>query len=548
MKNKLFLMMGLIICGPISFIQSFDNPLEFSNDFDDDDDDFFEVGTNPFDDEPDEETKKSLAKKVPKDVKSINGWNVAIQGQAKARNLLHSDLFLKSSPIRHRNITTFPINLNYLYKHDICDLSATLFFNKTNAKNFTQTSTTLNSYALLENNPIADVLEELATQYGIASKFNIGESLQLLAPAKVQEHNLGILFQLDRTHNDWTFDLQIPLLYAERNLFLTDEEKNALYGSALAQIIGSSGDLDEWEIAKQHFISDQIGIGDLKFRFMKQIACDWRGNTLLGGFISLPTAFAIKKGVIGTHFQQNNDRAPLPLEEINPDPTAAANLTDKNKEDLANFFSAASDHLMANILHTSLGNKGHINLGLTASCDWYINDAWSMNSNYALEIPIPAKEKRFFIKHQTQEGFDKKYNEAKAVDALSVVNFARNELKDRLFPLVYNSFVFPGVILNSITHFSRSFGTWNCNAGWNFWYQGAEKDISIDAPITELPYLDIKNAFAASASQFKIFGKIHHIFETKQYQWSLSLYGDATIWNSGIGNDFTLGLSVDYIF
>lgn len=546
MKNKILLSLGLLACSPNFFVSQV-HAVEFA---DQSDDDFFD-----FDNDDDihlDDSQKQVTRSISSGpTRSTAGnyaqWRIAFSN-ADVQKVLYTDIYLQSHRLPYRFLHTYPLGKHSQFKQEEARFSSSFFFNKTSKKNFTSSSTTLDHYIDLKDGQLPDVLDKAAKAGGGAgTMFNIGESLALVAPAKVQEHRFGVMLQLDRYYKDWHIDLQLPFAYVERNLFFTQREKDALYDSALVGLIGSNDNVSEWEIAKRHFILDKIGFGDLHIQAKKEIFTNADGSLELGGFATIPTAFAIKKGVIGTHFTPSNDHPKLGLCDID---IMAATLTDANKTQLENYFSAAMDHLSANILQAELGNKHHFSFGGIGSFEWYINDAWSMTSNYELGLTLPATEKRFYIQKISKEDFASKYAAALASANVNqaVTELAEEQITNRLFPLVYDTKVFPGFTINGTTDFARTFKNYNFNFGWNWWYQSKEKLYNISAPASKIATIDIENATAPSASQFKLFGRVHHKYESKKHIWSLSLYTDVTLWNSGIGNDFTLGASLDYQF
>ena len=468
----------------------------------------------------------------------------AVRAHSGVEELLNQELYLKTSPIRTRNIFDSPMKLHHkLLKEKQKPLSATFFYNATNQKNYTQDSTTINSYVDIENMDRVDILEQL-----LGDSFDIGESLKNISPAKVQEKRMGILFQSHHDYNNWSIDFELPLYYTERNLFFTEKEKSALYDSPLLATFSRASADDEWKLAQEHFISDQFGFGDLKIKLLHTkmlfpIKTKENISFSLGGFLIIPSSFAIKKGLIGTYFEQNNDKPSIDIGNLE-----LHSLTNKNKEELATFFMGAIDKLSSNILHTPLGNKRHITAAINGNLDWKLASPWSMNIDYALEVPFPANEQRFYRRLESSDTFTTEFNAVKEDDALLVV-FANKKLQDMFYPDVYKTTVFPGIILNSTTTFSfKTENNWNLNTGYNFWYQGEEHLSNIQTTSELKTNLDIDNATAESASQVKLFARMHRMFEGPQYLWSLSAYADMTVWNSGIGNDITVGLSVDYKF
>ncbi len=459
--------------------------------------------------------------------------------------ILNVPIYQQTSPIRNRPILEYPFTLPYGFDlRDNNSLTFQFFYNTCSHKNFTKDSTSLGSYFLLGNPARIAELEFIDDLSGDDNVANLAKALVLFDPATVQENRMGGVLESHVIHNNTVLTVQLPVLYAERNLYLTPSQKAAISISSLGGMLATDG-VDENDFIYKHIVMDQFGIGDLKFKAMYEIHATDTFDIDLGGFVILPTATALKQGMIGTWFDQNNDRAYLDLATID----LSAPLTTQNQDDVVDFFLAAIDKLSSNILNCPLGNNGHVVIAPSINFDWYFARHWQFSNDFSLQVPLPGQEQRFYQKVQSQAEFLNNYNaafEEGATDPIFFVNYVNTQLQDLFFPYVFPTMVFPGIVFNSTNQIAYEFNACNFYIGSNFWYQGPEHLKSFPNIQNNQDYsYEYAQAAAASAAQEKLFAKVSYNLDSTNYSWSLSAYGDITVWNSGIGNDFTLGISVD---
>ena len=531
-KISILLALGLLV-------QTANAPL-IAYDFDDistqDDDDDFSIDTDLNNLSLDNVDSSTITRDASSNADTIAFLFGLIANPAA---ILNSPIYQQTSPIRTRPILEYPFALTYGFDlQDNNSISLMLYLNSSSTKNYTKDGTALSSYFLLGSPEKIAELQVAGEQTAAA----LGKSLALFDPATVQENRIGGILESHILHNNVILTMQLPILYSERNLQLKPWEKAAISVSPLGQTLTAEGvNESSTSFEYQHFVMDQFGIGDFKFKAMYEVHTSDTFTADFGGFIILPTATALKQGIIGTWHEQNNERAYLDLTSID-----VSNITAQNQEDIANFFLAAVDKLSSNILNAPLGNNGHVVIAPSFNCDWFFASKWQLSSDASLQIPLPTLEKRFFQKTQSQAAFQAAYNAAADAGSIPFVDFINQELQDLFFPYVFSTMVFPGVVFNStnqlVYHHNACLDFY---AGSNFWYQQAETLI-IPNPVTQqTSTYDYAGATAASAAQEKLFGKINYNFETTNYSWSFGAYGDITVWNSGIGNDFTLGLCLD---
>ena len=549
-KSSILLAFGLLLYTPTaSLIANYDfqsDNMQFE--FNDDDDDFAidtDLNNLSLDITP---TNLSMTRSPFTNAEQIYSFFTFIDGNTAAQNaILNLPIYLHTSPIRNRPILEYPFTLPYGFDmRDNNSISVQFFLNAWSHKNFTKTTQNLGSYFLLGNPERATILQELDDNFGQDTLTGLTKSLVLFDPAIVQENRIGAVFASHVAHNNFFVSAQLPVLYTERNLYLTPSQKAAISISSLGGMLTTDG-VDQNEFIYEHIVMDQFGLGDLKVKAMYEMHASNNFDLDLGGFIIFPTAVALKQGMIGTWFDQNNDRAYLDLATID-----LFNITAENQDDIANFFLAAIDKLSSNILNCPLGNNGHVVLAPSINFDWYFAQNWQFSNDFSLQVPLGANEQRFYQKIQSQAEFLNAYNAAYQIgadDPISFVNYVNTQLQDLFFPYVFPTMVFPGIVFNSTNQFAYKFNACDFFLGSNFWYQGAEHlKPFINTQNSQNFGYDYTGAAAASAAQEKLFGRVDFNINSTDLCWCFSLYGDITIWNSGIGNDYTVGLFIDCKF
>ncbi|MBV8660670.1 MAG: hypothetical protein JO129_00815 [Candidatus Dependentiae bacterium] len=549
-KISVLLTAGLLFCSSTTFLTAKYNPnLDFSTQFDSDDDDFAIDNSDLNNISLENKDSSNTIHRGPgSSADAIYALFSLLDGNGAYQNaMLNLPIYQHTSLIRNRPILEYPYTLTYGFdiKNDN-SLSLMVFLNRFENKNYTQDSTTLNSYFLLANPARVQVLEYIDNIIGNLNLDNMAASLALFDPAKVQENRLGGVLESHALLGKWNLMVQLPILYAERNLYLTNKEKSAITLSSLGGMLKTDG-VSENDFVYQHIVMDQVGISDLKFKAMYEMHSSDHFDLDLGGFMIFPTATPFVQGIVGTWIPTNNNRAYLDLTTL-----TIPNLTPENQDEIANFFLAAIDKLSSNILNCPLGNNGHVVLAPSLNFDWYINQNWQFSNDFSAQFALPSQEQRFYQLTQSENDFLTAYNAAFAAGAVPFAYFVNTELQNLFFPFVFPTIVYPGTVFNCTNQFVYTDHDWDFYIGSNFWYQGAESITPLNNahnPANPQNFtFEYSEVGAAKAAQEKLFVKINLSVEQPIYSWSLSAYGDITVWNTGIGNDFTLGVCLDCKF
>ena len=370
---------------------------------------------------------------------------------------------------------------------------------------------------------------------------------------KIQDRQLGIMFQHSTTVKNWNFSFLWPFLYQERNVFLNKEDIKTLERLGL--------DTSDFTFAQEHLISDKLGFGDLRIQIEKNILSTYKNQFNIGFGITFPLSFSIIKGLIGSHFRKNKENPDFHLQNdlmsyfdiLNlGNPNHPNNLTIiKNGEILG---LQALDRFSAMLLEAPLGNDRHLGLFTFLKHIFYITPNVFISSKLNFEMLLPSVENRFFnIKPDQTYLTQFAAMDEGDVDALDDATGApfmdsfSSILINSLFPSSYHTRVFPGVSVQATNQITFERTKWNIHLGLDHWYRSQEKIGKIWASNDLLSQLDIKAGTLRHAHQSRIFGKLERAHkEGAFFDWSI--FASSSLLSYGIGDSFSVGLQFSHDF
>ena len=469
-------------------------------------------------------------------------------------NLLEVDFFLRTNPLNERENLDLPFNLAHRYSCDHCHgFGVYLFYNEVSRMHFC-CDTSIDSYLAISENQFLDRLEQtlelIRPLISTAFDFNVRDALGLFKDFTIQERQLGFMFNGYRKHGKWRTRAWIPFYYLERNYFVTPEEQKAI-----EEAFGRAEDqAQQNRFVEEFFIADKLGFGDTRVEWDRTFKKSQNMSMRLGAMATVPTAFAVAKGLKGSYFPNNFCRPVLDLATL-VDQVAA--IQDISETELGDFLLAVSRSLSAQLLETPMGNGGHFGIGplmySKTRLNTIIERPWTKRflwrSRMSLEYLLPAHERRFFIQKNDLSGFISRNFDAEEVtpdQARDNLDFLEQTLTDRLFPYKFDALVYPGWIYRSTSKFIYEGCRWCFYLGTDFWFKSQEKIKNIRSPQTLNLNVDI--ATKCSAWQSKFIGGIVHKKKRGAREWTLSLNIDKTYVSGGIGEDFTFSFNVDVEF
>lgn len=494
--------------------------------------------------------------------------------------LIEENIFLRSNNLKSRSLLDYPEFLPF--RHD-CDCRAVyvdLFFNQTSRGFFTKNSGNICSYLAVGSDSLNQKIQNIidaATQANEDIQIDPDQLfaiIDLVQTFTVQERRLGLMIGGKGTIGCWNYNIMAPWYYLERNHFVDTNVETAL-DKAISDFLRNSFDITgpatpaeaaqvlrtRNQFINEYLISDKFGIGDTRVYFDYPII-NKESFSSRGGFLAtIPTAFAFKKGLRGNTLSRVVNRPLLDLVG-----TADALMqTQTLPTQTYDYFISFLENLGAMLLETPLGNGGHFGLGIYAKnkspLNSLIKQSWAnnvtMRSFISLEYLFPATEWRSFRVPVNEAlfnafNFDVSGLSDTSIEDQNLVNtmysFVQHQLTDRLFPIALRTKVNPGVIFRWSSQLCYEGECNGFTIGTDTYVRNKEKFSNIEASYVTKRMIDILNARSPLAYQSKVVGSVFFKIEKPETSWVISIIGDYTFMNKGIGADFTLALNTNVAF
>ncbi len=451
---------------------------------------------------------------------------------------LKQDLYrYTNGPFATRSLLDLPgFFLSTAPHDDEWQLNGWYFYNQTSEANYTKNGRNISDYLNLDNADLLGNIEEFELP------IDVPHVIELIQVMRIQERRTGLMFGAYKSWGPWGMEAKAPVYYLERNFFFTPAEERVIK-KALLFDDDDSGSTSQKEL-ERHVVSDQVGLGDTRFSFGYRTIENDDFVLDVGGDVTLPTAFAFSKGLIGSNFPRN-DRVPLlNLLQIFCIGTAGPAGVAEVLEIFKNFGEAAFDKLSANLLQTSLGNDGHFGLAPFFYNQMSVGSRFYLTTRGAIEYLLPKREKRFYILKKDQALFTCDVPDNQKANKLAFLNLA---LIDTLVPRVFVTTIYPGFIVKLSSCLSGFFGkNWEFGLGGDIWWQSEEKFGKISANPLILPLLQKEKARRPSAYQVKVMGRVIYELPPRSFEWRLMLHTDYTVASAGIGQDFNIAIKMTF--
>lgn len=491
----------------------------------------------------------------------ING---GLPGIPPLAPMLDQQIYKKTSVPVSRNLINYPaFQLPTYHNYAPEQYSVHVLYNQTSNKSFAAidrpgvNELRLGSYLNIKNDPILSTLEQifdsplLPTDLKASlNSINFPKVADTFAAAHLEERRLAIMNHfVKQFHSGWTFEFRLPIVWMIRNLNFTQQEKNTLQ-KEFSAFLGDSS-FDENAFARKHFVMDAFGLGTLDLSVYKTVFTGDNWHVDLGGSLLLPTDRHMAQGWYGTYFEPNDCQPSLSLCDIVD--TQHLTVAPNGKQVIENFFLGALNKLSSIVLQCPLGNEEHVGVALKMLAFWDIHENFSLNSSYSFEYLFPQVQQRFFVLKDTKK-FSKIYNalpETTAQEQEYKLNFFTQRLIDLFYPRVAMVKFFPGFIFASTNSLKYVRKAWAFFGGYSSWYKSDEQiyAYSRNQPVN-LDHYDLDKAVNAESYAVKLFAKIQRdiYLSRRAHDLSVALWADATVFNKGVGNDFSLGLSATVKF
>jgi len=468
-----------------------------------------------------------------------------------AQKIVQNPIYYRSNPPMRRNIIDNPIFQQFVERGKSGqNFSFKPFFTQTFKEYFYGTRSNINYYIDMNqndtNNQLNDLLTQLINMDILPTGFNITNVLGLFNTIYLEERRAGAMFEYVKSTGTWTLSGRLPFYYGEHNLNMPPEdqkkvEKNAFFGNS---------NFDEITFAREHLISDQLGFGDLRINF-EHLFIDTHKQMFSAGIrATIPTAFAVKKGLYGSNF---NLFTPAPSFDLYTDfllpglpPIQNIPLLNENIQTLG---YAIMDRLATILVQTPLGNNHHLGIGVFTHNKMIFSDRISLSGLVSAEILLPANEQRFFVNNTPVAAFNVFDWANNAVQVNEKLNFLNEQFINKLFPKDYQVSVFPGFIIQSTSAFTYKGRRADITAGTDLWWHTDERFLTIDAP------KEIKNQNLISKSTAKMgYGYQSMLWFSleKKFKpgssWKFGLRAEVTANSFGVGEEWGACILIQKFF
>jgi len=480
------------------------------------------------------------------------------------RSLLRENLFLRTNPLNSRDVLDLPMGMldkNYEYNNWLSSVG--VFWNMTDRSYFSRGCDSIRAYLALTQE---DFLEEVREASQKVKDFEIAEfdfdpadAFILFKNGTVQERRFGLLFYGRKALRNWNFSWKFPFYYLERNFWFTEKEQEEI-----EKLLGALDEDEQEKFQSEHMISDKLGFGDLRFSFDFPLSKNENFSARIGAFITVPTAWAVAKGLKGSKFcpvvgNRETDLKELINYHLNELFTIATDGTTTGKEtvldSLTDLAYMAIDHTASHLLDVPLGNGRHTGFGVHFSSrtplNFFIQQRWAdnivMKSFMSLEYLLPATETRFFreqidVRALDMLPFD---DEDKATENMI---FLEQQIVNKLFPYACDTTVYPGLVFKWTSKATYETDRWGMHLGTDMWVKSSERLYDIKAEGDLGKRLDIYNGVKLRGYQSKVLGSVFFKVHKDNRDWTISIDGDATLMRSGIGGDYTISLNLEVDF
>lgn len=480
-------------------------------------------------------------------------------------DLLDAPFYLNTNIPTVRNLINYP---NFFLFQPLAkqELRFYTFYNAASKKNFTKARTNkitenkcdyqsgqrLGSYLNVEDAGILSFLETDIPKYRELlppalqplTHIHFPLILNALGNARLEERRLGVMFHYYKEFNQKTIlEIRMPILYQIHNLNFNEEDKNTL--DTQFSEFEQDPNFDEIEFGKKHFAMDAIGSGTMDVTLEHVCYESSDAKVTIGGALYLPTDARWISGIVGSYFKPKDIQPVLRLCELVNISGATPSLNPHAQEMIQDYFLAALDHLSSAILQCPMGYNNHLGIALKVLPYWQWKENLLYSGMYIFEYLIPREEDRFYITKE-KVPFSTQFAETQGDEAKLAL--LEQQITAHLFPRVFTTNVSPGFIVNTISNLQWTRHAWDYTIGYNWWYKTGEKLSSIQSLGIDPADLDIRRATAKSASQVKLYANLHTIFKTENHDISCSIFGNLTVYNENVGNDFMFGIAFDKTF
>lgn len=493
---------------------------------------------------------------------------ITILNEFEILPLFELNLFNRTNVLKSRSLLDFPEFIPFRHDHEKRAFYVDLFYNQYSRMFFTKSSSNICSYLNISGyiNAFRNIIKQVNRIPDVPLETDqFLEFANLLQTFTVQERRFGLMIGGKTKINGWHLNIFAPWYYLERNHFVNEEVQEDLrklgediFGKPTTPEEIKAAEKKQHELEDQHLISDQFGIGDTRIFLDYSIIKKKHMYTRVGFVATIPTAFAMKKGLRGNSFCLIKNRPLLDLQEVVGIIQEAIEGQVESEIQARSFAFAAFDNVGAMILDSPLGNGGHLGLGIMlrnrSPLSNFVKLDWArryiMRSFVSFEYLLPKTEWRSFRVPVDEALFNAR--DLTETDDMAVVNsnyaFLQRQLTDRLFPIAIQATVYPGFVFRWSSQMCYEGDYAGFTFGTDTYVRNTEKLTNLNANKVTQHFIDQYHAECPFSYQAKAIGSIFFKVHKPDKLWVISLVADYTYMFRGIGSDFMLSFNTDVTF
>ncbi len=465
-------------------------------------------------------------------------------GLIKAQNVLKNPLYYYSFPPIRRSVIDEPMFQQFTDRaQKKTKLQFLPFFEQTFKEYFYGTKESINSYIDMIQQPLNDQVSDLITEIDIDDflprGFTVTNFLDLFSTIFLEQRQTGLMFEYEKNTRHWSLSFRIPFYYLEHNLNMPEKDRERVQNDPF---FSSSGN-DEMEFARAHLISDRLGFGDTRINF-EHVFVNKRMQVFSAGVrFTIPTAFSVKKGLYGTHFNvfQKDPKfdlyTDLLLPGLSTPPDQNIPLVQSNVND---FGYAVLDRLSTILLEAPTGNRGHFGIGIFSHNKMIFSPKWSLTGLTSAEILLPAHEQRFYILQAPNSAFNAfDWNDVSPATGKlqEKLAFLNAQFIQKFFPQRFTTLVFPGLIIQSTSALTYAGEIATITGGSDLWWKTKESLSHIEAPEATKPLMNLKTAKGRFAFQSKLWCSLEKS-SVRHPSFRCGLRAQVSVNSFGVGDDW----------
>lgn len=385
------------------------------------------------------------------------------------------------------------------------------------------------------------------------------DMIDLLRDAYAQEWRVGGLLDLfKRLENDVIIGLRLPIYYLLRhwNMPLSNRRRLMQIGASLtSNTAAPSKDTDYFP----YVINDAIGLGDARLTaaWVLPDSCD-RVTTVFGGDVTLPSSWAVKRGVLGNDMAAATEVQIIDLGQLYEALFVSQPVNEAYIVSVFNDFGPNAVYQMGAVgLGTYLGMEKQAELGIFIDRHFEERRGFRMFLRGRAAVLLPRTRSWYFnLKknpadfnpddYQTTEDPEDPVVQAEFQEKLE---FLEVMISRGVFPIKAQAHFDARAMVHAMlgANFDIS-NNWEFFFGYDFWcLQGDQiSKITLGEPVNHK--LDIAQALRPTAIQNKMFGGITYTSYRESCDVEASLVVDQTFSSKAIGEDFTVNFMISWVF